>query len=210
MYIMVRVVMMAVATGEIIRAFKQGREREENFRHLFERYYAPVTRFFQRNGLSPEDSRGLTQETFISVYRGLDGYVETAPFESWLYTLALNVYRNEIERRRAKKRDAPQVSLDDPGGPEPAPALAARLAAPALDPMQALLEKERVQHIHAAMQALPEQMRRCVQMRVVNDLSYQEIAGVLGLAVNTVKAHLHQARRILKEKLRDYVFEEEA
>jgi RNA polymerase sigma-70 factor (ECF subfamily) len=51
---------------------------------------------------------------------------------------------------------------------------------------------------------LPTQMRRCVQFRAVEDLSYQEIASIMGLSQNTVKAHLYQARKILRDKLEPF------
>jgi RNA polymerase sigma factor (sigma-70 family) len=67
--------------------------------------------------------------------------------------------------------------------------------------MEIVLEKERLKKLREAMQELPPQMQRAVYLRVVKELSVQEIAAVLNVSVNTVKSHLHQARRALKEKL---------
>ena len=55
---------------ELAREIKRGFNVEENFRRLFERRYAQIRRFFRRKGFSPEDGFELTQETFLSVYKG--------------------------------------------------------------------------------------------------------------------------------------------
>jgi DNA-directed RNA polymerase specialized sigma24 family protein len=47
-------------------------------------------------------------------------------------------------------------------------------------------------------------MRRCAQLRVVQELSYAEIAALMGISVNTVKAHLHQAQKNLHAQLSSY------
>ncbi len=197
-------------TAGIIKALNEGRDREENFRRLFERYYAQLYRFFRRKGMSPEDCEGLAQETFISVHKGLKALRQGDQFEGWLYAIALNAYRSEIERRLAAKRTSSQVSLEGELNRSEDVGQAASLTAdPGANPMEALLDKEKKGKLREALQELPEQMRRCVQLRVVNDLSYQEISVVMGISINTVKSHLHQARKVLGEKLSPYFYKVE-
>jgi RNA polymerase sigma-70 factor (ECF subfamily) len=74
----------------------------------------------------------------------------------------------------------------------------------ALGPLDEVLEEERRQVVRQAIEELPEQMRQCVLLQVYQELSYREIAGTLQLSVDTVRTHLSQARRQLKEKLADY------
>ena len=160
--------------------------------------------------MSPEDCRDLTQETLFSVYKGLKDLRQESQFESWMYKIAMNEYRNEIERRHAKKREASQVSLEEVENPSEDQHLPARqVVAPGADPMEALLDKEKLEKLRAALEELPEQMRRCAQLRVAKDLSYQEIASLMGISINTVKAHLHQAQKVLREKLSSYFSEVE-
>jgi len=64
-----------------------------------------------------------------------------------------------------------------------------------------------LEKLREALVQLPQQMRRCAQLRVVHDLSYVEIAELMGISVNTVKAHLHQAQKALRAQLSPY-FEE--
>jgi RNA polymerase sigma-70 factor (ECF subfamily) len=117
----------------------------------------------------------------------------------------MNVYLNEMERRQAKKRIATHVPLEEVVSQAPDLGFeAAPFTDPQPSPMEALLEKEKLDRLREALQELPEQMRRCVQLRVMKGVSQQEIAAIIGISVNTVKSHLHQAQRILKEKLRQH------
>jgi RNA polymerase sigma-70 factor, ECF subfamily len=59
------------------------------------------------------------------------------------------------------------------------------------------------------MRQLPEQMRRCTELRVIHDFSYKEIAELMEISINTVKAHLHQAKKELSERLKPYFGEVE-
>jgi len=196
------------ATAEIVRELKQGRERQENFRLLFQRYYARLYRFFQIRRMPAADCQDLTQQVFISVYRGLGGLRQEEQFEGWLRTIAKNVYMHEVEYRQADKRAAPHVPLDEVERAEDAH----RATPPVIDPgpsaLETLLEREKREKLRAVLQELPMQMRRCLQLRVAEELSHQEIAVVMRLSVNTVKAHLYQAREALRKRIgKDFLIE---
>lgn len=193
--------------AEVIREIKQGLNVEANSRFLFERHYAQILRFFRRKGFDPEACRDLTQDTFISVYKGLKDLRHEEHFESWLFAIAHNVWCSLIESRSAQKRAVMLLSLDGEGESDDSPTIAARLADHSADPLTVILEKEKLEKFREALQQLPQQMRRCAQLRVVHDLSYVEIAALLGISVNTVKAHLHQAQKALRSQLSSY-FEE--
>jgi RNA polymerase sigma-70 factor (ECF subfamily) len=193
-------------TEELAREIKQGLNVEEGFRQLFERRYAQVRRFFRRKGFSPEDSYELTQETFLSVYKGLNDFRQESSFESWMFSIAENIWRSELGRRKAKKRDAPLISLDQETASETEdlPSLAERIVDPKPDQLNRAIEKEKSQKLNEAMQQLPENMRLCMELRIVHGLPYKEIAELMGIEINTVKAHLHQAKKRLDKNLRPY------
>ena len=195
------------ASVELIREIKQGQNVENNFHLLFDRHYAQVLRFFRRKEFDIEVCRDLTQDTFISVYKGLKDLRQEEQFESWLFAIAHNVWCSLIESRNAQKRSAVVLSLEGEGESDDRPSIAARLADGSADPLTAALEREKLEKLSEALQHLPQQMRRCAQLRVVHDLPYVEIAALMGISVNTVKAHLHQAQKALRAQLSSY-FEE--
>lgn len=179
----------------IVAAIQAGHDPETNFRYLFERYYGAVFRFFQRKGLLGEDCRDLAQEVFFAAYRSLPSLREPSTFPSWLYRIAGNVFARELERRYAQKRGRDSgAEVDNEHVPDETHP----------GPLEALLENERLSKLTEAMSGLPKQMRRCVQLRVAEGSSYEEIAAVLGLSINTVKVQLHRARHDLAEKLSGY------
>jgi RNA polymerase sigma-70 factor, ECF subfamily len=192
---------------ELIREIKQGLNVEANFHWLFERHYAQILRFFRRKGFDREDCRDLTQETFVSVYKGLKDLRQEEQFESWLFAIAHNVWCSLIESRTAQKRSATLLSLEGEGESGDRPPFAARIADRSADPLTVALEKEKLEKLREALGHLPQQMRRCAQLRVIHDLSYVEIAALMDISVNTVKAHLHQAQQALRAQLSAY-FEE--
>jgi RNA polymerase sigma-70 factor (ECF subfamily) len=193
-------------TEELVREIKRGLNVEENFRQLFERHYAQIRRYFGRRRFSPEDSYELTQETFLSVYKGLKDFRQESSFESWMFSIAENIRRSELERRKARKRNAPLISLDQESASETDEftPLAARIADRAPDQLDRTIEKEKLQKLYEAMRQLPEQMRRCTELRIIHDFSYKEIAELMEISINTVKAHLHQAKKELSERLKPY------
>jgi RNA polymerase sigma-70 factor (ECF subfamily) len=186
-------------TEELILNFRHEIDADACFRCLFERYYGRVFIFFRRQGLVPEDAEELTQSTWLAVYKNLADLRDPPQFVGWLFRIAQNTLRNHWERGQTQKRTARLVELD--ATREGSADWDDLLATPAGGPLDALLEAERLQKLRSAMAALPEQMRRCLHLRVVQEMTINEIATALGLAPNTVKAHLFQARRTLATKL---------
>ena len=191
----------------MIRETKQGLNVEANFHWLFTRHQGQILRFFRRKGFDPEACRDLTQDTFVSVYKGLKDLRQEEQFESWLFAIAHNVWCSQIERQTAQKRSVMLLSLEGDSESDDRPSIAARVADQNADPLTVALDKEKLEKLSEAMQQLPQQMRRCAQLRVVHDLSYAEIAALMGISINTVKAHLHQAQKALRTQLSSY-FEE--
>jgi RNA polymerase sigma-70 factor, ECF subfamily len=188
-------------TEEIIFELRQGSNREVNYELLFERYHDQVHRFFQRKGLSREDCLDLTQDVFMAVHRGLQGLRDETQFHTWLFKIVRNTFRNELERRQAKKRAGRTLSLEERPEKSESKGIDRKSMDLKISPMDALLQKERREKLADAIKNLPPQMQRCVKLRVLKGLSIAEIAVVMRISENTAKAHLHQARKALKEDI---------
>jgi RNA polymerase sigma-70 factor (ECF subfamily) len=149
----------------------------------------------------------LTQETFLRAYRGIAKLRGDSDFGFWLFHIAHNIWRNELRTRSADKRQGFEVPLnnDSPSSPD----MASSPASPELDPLSELLHGESAERLRKALDTLPPQMRRCVLLRVHQDLKYREIAALMGVSIETVKSHLYQARQQLLQKMSEYFNEPE-
>jgi RNA polymerase sigma factor (sigma-70 family) len=186
---------------ELIEQIQKGIRVEENFEKLFRRFRPSVQSFFVRKGFSAEDSRDLTQDVFLRVFKGIDTFRRESRFERWLWEIATHVYFNEVRRRRTEKRDGMEQSLDTPmendDGLSPSPGL----PSPGPNPEEQVIQHQQIVIFRAALQELPAQMRRCCLLRYEQGLKYQEIAILMKISIETVKAHLHQARKRLAARL---------
>jgi len=186
---------------QAIRRFQEGRDRQEAFRFLYQTYFRAIERFFSRKGLPPEDCLDLTQETFLGIYKGLDGYEHRERFAAWLYQVATTTWLKRLRSAGTAKRAMVEVSRDGMENPE------ATLAVPGSQ-LDGLLDEERRRALGEAVAGLPEQMRDCLTLRLYHQLSYSEIATVKKISIETVKAHLFRARQKLREALADFALDD--
>jgi RNA polymerase sigma-70 factor (ECF subfamily) len=192
-----------ITTEEIIDMIRRGENVEENFCEIHKLYYSPILGFFLSKGMKPEDARDLTQNTFLSVFTCMGDLQQALKFEGWLFSIALNAWRRERERANAGKRNGRQIAIvaEDATETDTPPDTVTDITSPDPGPQDALLEKEKIALLHRALLELPEQRRRCTLLYVNSDLKYHQIADLLGISVNTVKAHLREAKSDLRKKL---------
>lgn len=180
---------MSVSTEDLIARFQRGQPLA--FEALYDRYKDYVYRiafFLSRNS---GDAEEIVQDTFIDLLRVLPRYRLQGParFETYLYRLAVNRCRVHLRRR-----PPPSVDWD-----EVTDRLEA-LPSPRIDdnPENAFLGREQALLLWRAVNRLPDIQRMVVVLRYQGDLSYEEIAQVLGVPVGTVKSRLHQAHQALR------------
>ncbi len=133
-----------------------------------------------RNPVMAED---LTQEAFVRAHRALPGFRGQAQVRSWLYRIATNLALNAVQRRREYPTDA-------------VPDRPARLD-PADDAENLALRRE----LESAISALPPKLKQPLVLREYDGLSYQAIADVLDLPINTVRTRILRARRSLRDRM---------
>lgn len=185
----------------IVEALRTGDDRERAFRALFSRYRRRLLAFFASRGLDPETCADLSQETFVRVYRSSARFRGEAPLAVWIFRIAANLYRNEIRRRHAAKRQATELSLIDDRDTAIDHVQMDTGAAGDAEPLAGALRQERSQALRHAVADLPPQMRRVFELRAYHGFETRDIAAVLKISPSTVKVHLHQARKRLADQM---------
>ena len=171
------------------------------FETLVDRYKQAVLNFVSRLLGDPVEAEDVAQNVFIQVFRNARGYQASAKFTTWLFTIARNLSLNEI-RRRSRHPTCPLEPTPQHEG-EPAPSQFEELQIPA--PLARVLEGELVSHVEEAISRLPEAQRSAILMVCQQEMSYQEVAGVLGITLAATRSLIHRARERLKHLLRPYL-----
>lgn len=191
-----------------VDAWQAGRDRERNFHRLFERFSPALAAFFRKRGFSPESCQDLVQETYMQVHLGLPDFRREVPFKSWLFEIAVNVFRKTLRKGAAKKRAGREVVLDSGFGSgdtdvSPAGSPEALDALPPSPPtaLRRVLGREQLRTVARGLDEMPPQMRRCALMAWYLGYSNQQIAALLRISPETVKAHHFKARKRLRELL---------
>lgn len=172
------------------------------FQQLVERYQKRVYSICYGMVRNPDDAMDLAQDTFVKVYRNLEGFQGDSSFYTWIYRIAKNVCIDFLRKsQRFKAVDYDDAVGRDEDGDEEA-LLPGRVG---LDPQRVLGRRELVQKIEDALGALSPAHRECILLREVQGLSYQEMADTLGISIGTVMSRLHHARKNMQKALADYV-----
>jgi RNA polymerase sigma-70 factor (ECF subfamily) len=179
-----------------------GEAGEDGDRLVFCKYQRRVQRFFEQRGISPDEARDLTQDTFLRVFRNEARLDNRAQLEAWLFEIARNVRANALRSKATLKRAATVISLDEPHSEgDPEGVANPVFAAGEQDALTGAITREQLGILQRALAELPEQMRHCVRLRLKDDLKYKEIAEVMRISIETVKSHLHQAKKRLRPLL---------
>lgn len=173
---------------------------EAGYGHLLHRYRQGIHNLAHRMLGNSEDANDVAQEAFVRAFTALDKYDARFKFSSWLYRIATNLCVDTLRKRRVKT-----VSLEE--GDEEGRDLKSRLADRNSDPSDAVLRGERSALIRRALEKLDAKYRAVILLRHDQDLSYEEMASILGLPVGTVKVRVHRARERLRDLLAPYMDE---
>jgi RNA polymerase sigma-70 factor (ECF subfamily) len=173
----------------------------EAFAQLVDKYKQPVMNVVYRMLRDATEAEDVAQNVFVQVYKSADRYKIAAKFSTWLFTITRNLCLNEIRRRSrhpADSMDAPHPDYQD----QPLNQFEDKKG---FSPPDTLLHGELEEKIEAALDALPENQRAAILLCRQNELSYEEIAKVLGCSLSATKSLIHRGRETLKEKLKPYL-----
>lgn len=144
-----------------------------------------------------EQVEDLVQETFVKAFDNLNTYSTNYAFSTWLYRIATN---HTIDYLRKKKLKT--FSIDKPmktkGGE-----MEVQLSDESAGTDRNIIRKQRQKIVRNAIDNLPEKYRKVIELRHMEEKSYQEIADILELPLGTVKAHIFRAREMLYKALKD-------
>lgn len=191
-------------TVRLVRNLQEGRRVEDSARQLHDRYFPLLERFFRRKGVPANAIDDLTQETFLRVFRGIEGFRDRheGSFAAWIFQIGRNAFKNWLRTAQTQKRDGFEIPLGGETAEETRGLPEAWLVDEGPDPLLRLTAQEQVDALHAAIAKLSDQRRWACELRYIRGLKYREIAVEMNLSIETVKAHLHQARAILESALR--------
>lgn len=171
------------------------------FEELVEKYKQPVTNLLFRTLPDATEAEDLAQHVFLQVFKSAHRYRVSAKFSTWLYTIARNLCLNEIRRRSrhpADSLDAPHPDNEDQ------PIRQYEDTKNALPP-DLVLRDELTRKIEEALADLPENQRTAILLFQEDEMSYEEIAQVLGCSLSATKSLIHRGRESLKLKLKPYL-----
>src|ERR1051325_1404670 len=168
---------------------------------LVEKYKQPVMNVVYRMLRDATEAEDLAQNVFVQVYKSAHRYEVSAKFSTWLFTIARNLCLNEIRRR--SRHPADSLDATAPGDDEQP--LRQFEDNKTFSPPEALLQGELEQKIGEALAELPEKQRTAILLCRQDELSYEEIAAVLGCSLSATKSLIHRGRETLKEKLKPYL-----
>jgi RNA polymerase sigma-70 factor (ECF subfamily) len=172
------------------------------FEGLVDQYKRPIFNLVYRMLRDRDEAEDITQKVFIQVYRASDRYRPTAKFSTWIFTIARNLTLNEIRRRSRKPwTDSLDETMDGEGP-------AQRLDPPdhrARPANQELAHQEFLQCLEEAIDQLPENQRIAVLLCREGDISYEEMAKVMGCSLSAVKSLIFRGRETIKKRAQNYL-----
>lgn len=161
---------------QLMLEFQAGSENA--FDQLFQRYQKPVYGFFRRRLSNAGRAEELAQETFVAILRGMERYEPRARFRTYIYAIAMK----QLWSERREEIRAGRFAAEPVGTPSVS------------DPSTTLW-------VRRALEELDVDYREVLMLREYEQLSYEEIAEVLVLNINTVRSRLSRARAELKALL---------
>lgn len=176
---------------ELIAQFQAG--NEDAYLEIVERFKDRLFAFIYRFVGDEDLAEDLVQDTLIKVYTHRHAYREIARFSTWIYTIAGNLARTELRKR--KRRATFSMSALGFGERE------YELPSEDFTPSKTLEGEQTEKHIRIALAKLPLHFRTVIILRDVQELSYEEISKIMKIPLGTVKSRVNRARLRLQEML---------
>lgn len=178
---------------QLIFSFQEG----DNIAYdeIVRRYKDRLTNFIFRYVGNYDECEDIVQDTFVKVYVSKHLYKEIAKFSTWIYTIAINLAKTKIIKKQKYKIFSLSSNEDEEKDFDvPDDAFLPDVNANA---------KFQNEYIQKALNSIPENYRKLVILRDIEDFSYEEIADMTGLPMGTVKSRINRGREKLQVLLKD-------
>lgn len=162
---------------------------------IVNRYKDQLLNFAYRFLNNTEEAEDVVQETFLRLFRNRHAYRQIAKFSTWIYTIAGNLAKTELRKRKRRKL----VAISEMGFEDKEYEIEDELANTERDADSALMEKI----IQKAIDELPFRFKQVIILRDIQELSYDEIGSILRIPLGTVKSRVNRARLKLQSRLKD-------
>lgn len=188
---------------QLVRRAQQGDNGA--FEELLLLHQKKIYNLCLRMSANQDDALDLSQEAFIKAWRSIGQYQFEASFSTWLFRLTSNVCIDFLRRKKRRQETSLTESYDDSDE-------GAELSLSDSQPLpeQQAITNETKRELAQAMAQLAPDHREILQLRVIEDLPYEQIADILGVRVGTVKSRLARARLSLRKILKTGNYSEAA
>jgi len=171
---------------------------KELFKQIVERYKRAVYKIALRMMGNIEDAKDISQEVFLKIYNNLKNYKPEYKFSSWILKIATNT---TLYRLRQKRRSLPSTHSKI--------VIKSAKRANVMDgPVTNIYKKELSKVVKEALERIPGKYKAVIILRHLEYKSYDEIAEIMDIPLNTVKTYLFRARKALYKELKKRGFEE--
>jgi len=180
--------------GLVLRAAAGDRE---TYHRLYLHFHARIFNFVFGLVRLKEEAEDITQDAFVQAFQSLRGLKNPERFEQWLYRIA----RNEVYQR-FRKRKRVEIPLDDevPDGPNQT-----GLRSGTRNPEDEFLRDELGRVVERTLHDLPLKLREVFILAVIQEMSYKDIAAIVGRSLLSVKTDIYRARVFAKDMIRRYL-----
>ena len=181
--------------SQLVARAQQGDKQAFNL--LVEKYQRKLTRLLSRFIRDQAEVEDVTQEAFIKAYRALPAFRGDSAFYTWLYRIGINTAKNYLMAMGRRAPTSTEVEAEDAEGFDEGEQLR-----DINTPESVLLSNEIAETVNSAIEQLPEELRRAIQMRELEGMSYEDIAQAMDCPIGTVRSRIFRAREAIAEKLR--------
>ena len=175
---------------ELVAKAKTG--DQVSFSKLMDRYRDSIYFMVLKMVHNRDDAEDLTIEAFGKAFNNISNYSADFAFSTWLFKIATNNSIDFIRKKRLQTTSLDQKTQTDEGEITP---IAVKDHAP--DPEESMVKEQRAQKIRAAIEQLSPKYKTLIELRYLDELSYEEIAEKLDIPLGTVKAQLFRAKDML-------------